>query len=88
MPTKHLTISNHDDNTIYYHREDLGDAGLAAGASTSVSLTVGDALYIRTTDDISHTIDLSCVSSYTTSYGYYKISYANAVDGDDIDCFR
>lgn len=88
MSTKHLQIINNDDNPIYYHTEDFGDRSLAAGSTTSVSLTQGDNLYIRTTDSISHTVDLDCNSVYTASSGYYKITFAKAEDGDSITVFR
>lgn len=88
MSAKHLQITNNDDNPIYYHTEDFGDRSLTAGSTTSVSLTQGDSLYIRTTDNIGHTVDLDCNSAYTSSYGYYKITYAHAVDGDSITVFR
>lgn len=88
MSAKHLQIVNNDDNPIYYHTEDLGDHSLAAGSTTSVSLTQGDNLYIRTTDSISHTVDLDCNSVYTASSGYYKITFAKAEDGDSITVFR
>ena len=61
---------------------------MTAGSTTSVSLTPGDSLYIRTTDSISHTVDLDCNSTYTSSSGYHKITYENAVDGDSITVFR
>lgn len=88
MSAKHLQIINNDDNPIYYHTEDLGDHSLTAGSTTSVSLTQGDNLYIRTTDNIGHTVDLDCNSVYTASSGYYKITFAKAEDGDSITVFR
>ena len=83
-PNKTINIVNNTGDTIYYHREDLGDAGLTAGSNTSVIISSGDALYIRTTNAIPQNVVISCSSSYTTTSGYYKITYANAINNDTV----
>ena len=83
-PNKTVNIVNNTGDTIYYHREDLGDAGLTAGSNTSVIISSGDALYIRTTNAIPQNVVISCNSSYTTTSGYYKITYANAINNDTV----
>lgn len=83
-PTKYLQIINNSTAPIYYHQEDLGDQTLAVGATTSVTLTQGDSLYIRNTDRNSQPVAINCYSVSTLSSGYYKITYAKAEDGDSI----
>lgn len=82
---KSLTIANDTGFEIKYGKANNEStmSTLGSGNNVNVTLASGESLYIlRSYSGTS--IDLACLSQYSVTSGSYRITYANAEDGETI----